>query len=176
MGMGALAMLLSETKSVNLNGCCGGGNEANIDLNFEVNIAAVLRQATASMPESQRDAILAAAGITGDEGMGEAPVVITPGSSSDAAAAAAAAAGADGDQEDDAAAAAAAAGQDGANEATDETESNSMTTTETNTETVTTTTETNTEPTISDEVDPADEEVSPTVVGAEELEALFVSA
>ena len=126
MGMGALAMLLSETKSVNLNGCCGGGNEANIDLNFEVNIAAVLRQATASMPESQRDAILAAAGITGDEGMGEAPVTITPGSSSDAAAAAAA--GADGDQEDDAAAAAAAAAeQEGA---AGEAGSDSMTTTD----------------------------------------------
>ena len=126
MGMGALAMLLSETKSVNLNGCCGGGNEANIDLNFEVNIAAVLRQATASMPESQRDAILAAAGITGDEGMGEAPVTITPGSSSDAAAAAAA--GADGDQEDDsAAAAAAAAEQEGA---AGEAGSDSMTTTD----------------------------------------------
>ena len=126
MGMGALAMLFSETKSVNLNGCCGGGNEANIDLNFEVNIAAVLRQATASMPESQRDAILAAAGITGDEGMGEAPVVITPGSSSDAAAAAAA--GADGDQEDDAAAAAAAAAeQEGA---AGEAGSDSMTTTD----------------------------------------------
>ena len=126
MGMGALAMLFSETKSVNLNGCCGGGNEANIDLNFEVNIAAVLRQATASMPESQRDAILAAAGITGDEGMGEAPVTITPGSSSDAAAAAAA--GADGDQEDDAAAAAAAAAeQEGA---AGEAGSDSMTTTD----------------------------------------------
>ena len=151
MGMGALAMLLNETKSVNLNGCCGGGNEANIDLNFEVNIAAVLRQATASMPESQRDAILAAAGITGDEGMGEAPVTITPGSSSDAAAAAAA--GADGDQEDDAAAAA-AAGQEGA---AGETGSDSMTTTD-------------------GEMNTADGEESPTVVGAEELEALLVSA
>lgn len=52
MGMSALVMLLNDAQSVNLQDCCGGGNEANIDLNFEVNIAAVLRQATASMPET----------------------------------------------------------------------------------------------------------------------------
>ena len=47
MGMTAFAMLLSQTESVSLHDCCGGsccgGNEANIDLNFEVNVASAIR-------------------------------------------------------------------------------------------------------------------------------------
>ena len=80
VGVGALTILLSQTQAVKLNDChgCGGGNNnADINLNFEVNVASLLRQATADMPESEREAILTAAGITGDEGIGEDPVVVT---------------------------------------------------------------------------------------------------
>ena len=41
VGMGAFAMLLNMAQSVNLNNCCGG-NEAAINLTFEVNVASLL--------------------------------------------------------------------------------------------------------------------------------------
>ena len=52
MGMSALAMLLSHAQSVNLESCCGGNN-ADINLSFEVNVASLLRQATASLPADE---------------------------------------------------------------------------------------------------------------------------
>ena len=37
MGMGALAMLLNQTNSVNLEKCCGDDNNVDINIKFQVN-------------------------------------------------------------------------------------------------------------------------------------------
>ena len=51
VGMGAFAMLLSQAQSVNLKDCPGyGGNNADINLSFEVNLERLIKQASASLP------------------------------------------------------------------------------------------------------------------------------
>ena len=56
VGMGAFAMLLSQAQSVNLKNCPGyGGNNADINLSFEVNLERLIKQASASLPESENE-------------------------------------------------------------------------------------------------------------------------
>ena len=77
VGMGALAMLLREVQSVNLKNCLGhGGNNADINLSFEVNLEKLIKQASASLPKSEDESVGSEAVITGDDMIGEPPVVI----------------------------------------------------------------------------------------------------
>ena len=74
VGLGTFTMLLSQAQSVNLKNCLGhGGNNADINLSFEVNLERLIKQASASLPEIEDES---EAVITGDEVIGEPPVVI----------------------------------------------------------------------------------------------------